>query len=212
MKLLFIRHAESEFNVATKTFLSGNKDNNSVTKNEIDRSSWESKYNVYMNESKLIDCGITKNGEKQASKLNFDFDLLILSPMKRCIDTYKYSNIKCQNIIICDLFREYKIDICDFLKFEIEQYNKNKKNAKMIYFVRETEKQLIKRVELSKIYLKNIINDYCNNKSKDKNNLNICVLTHNDFTWYFTSEIIEKERFGTHLDNCQNVEIDIDQL
>jgi len=63
----------------------------------------------------IINCKITELGKKQAAQLNFSFDLLIISPLKRAIETYAHSNIKVKKVIISDLFQELKVHQCNML-------------------------------------------------------------------------------------------------
>ena len=169
-KITFIRHAESEFNVIEEN--KSNKNNSAQSKS-------------------LINCGITELGKKQSSKLEFEFDLVILSPLKRCAQTLEYSNIKYKQLIVMDIFREYKTDICDFMKDE-----------EIIY---EKEQDIINRVDTSKDILKYIV--YNENDIKS-----IGIVSHFDFIWYFTAEQIENERFGTGLNNAEFVTIVANKL
>ena len=75
MKVTFIRHAQSEYNI-------GQQFSNNVP--------------------------ITKDGAIACVSLDQTFDILILSPLKRAIQTYANSNIKTKRIIMSDLFQEKK--------------------------------------------------------------------------------------------------------
>lgn len=141
----FIRHSESYFNVW--------RDNNPKI------NSMNTKY------IHLLNCGITNKGMFESIKLNFHFDILIVSPLKRCLETLKYSNIKYDKLIINELFREYKIDICDF--FDYEDIN-----------IIESEKELLLRLKKCKEYLKS--NPIFKNKS-------IGIITHGDFIYHLTN-------------------------
>lgn len=127
----------------------------------------------------ISDCDLTFQGTQQAKKLTLKFDLLIISPLKRALDTLQHSNIKYNHIIINHLFREFKINICDFLQTE-----------EIIY---ETETELLDRIIQSKKYLQSV--EYTN----------IGIITHADFIWYFTSYIINNERYGKWLDNVEHI-------
>lgn len=59
----------------------------------------------------LTNCRLTSVGINQSKQLNFHFDILILSPVKRTMETYINSKIKANKIIINELFRE-KDDVC----------------------------------------------------------------------------------------------------
>jgi broad specificity phosphatase PhoE len=54
----------------------------------------------------ITNCPLSDSGKYQCQNLNGKYDLIILSPLKRAIETYTYSNIKTKNIIISHLFRE----------------------------------------------------------------------------------------------------------
>lgn len=175
VEIRLIRHAQSKFNVIEET-KSYNKDQNASN----DFSS-----------NDLIDCGLSKKGIDECSQINFKFDLLIVSPMKRCLQTLECSNINYKKMIIMDIFREYKTDICDFIKKEEIMY--------------ETEKDILNRINIGKDILKYIIND-----NQEINSIG--VISHFDFIWYFTSHLVQNERFGTGLKNAESVILGADKL
>jgi phosphohistidine phosphatase SixA len=138
----------------------------------------ESIFNKYKNDIK--DCGLTDHGIDQSKKIDGDFDYIICSPLKRCLQTLENSNIKNKNIFeINHLFREYKTDKCDFLEFENENY--------------ENEEEILNRIEESKKYLSLL------------DHLNICIISHSDFIFYFTSIKKNNELFGKWLSNCESI-------
>ena len=53
------------------------------------------------------DCGLSVIGRKQSSKLNYNFDTILVSPCRRALETYTCSNIKVDDARICELFRDY---------------------------------------------------------------------------------------------------------
>jgi broad specificity phosphatase PhoE len=55
----------------------------------------------------LVDCALSEEGRKQAQKITGPVNLLILSPLRRAIETYTYSKLQCRRIIMSDLFREH---------------------------------------------------------------------------------------------------------
>ena len=55
----------------------------------------------------IVDCGLSEEGIKQANQLNLTVDLLIVSPLKRAIETCKQSKIRTTSIIVSPLFVEY---------------------------------------------------------------------------------------------------------
>ena len=70
----------------------------------------QSKFNAgqYKTDEEIANCRLSEFGKSQAKNLTQSFDIVILSPLKRAIETYANSNIKCGKMIINDLFREYK--------------------------------------------------------------------------------------------------------
>lgn len=145
----------------------------------------QSQFNISIDTTNpnLINCPLTEYGIIQSNNLTFEFDLLILSPLKRAQQTFTHSNIKCKNVITNDLFREYKTNICDFLETEEPNY--------------ETETQFLNRIRQAKTYIKSL------------NYKNIGIITHGDFIWYFTSHTVDNERFGTWLHNAEHTQINI---
>ena len=142
----------------------------------------ESEYNSDRN-NKTKNCSITQKGIEQSTKINStSYDLVICSPLKRTIQTLEYSNIKYKKLEYNILFREHKTDICDF--FEDED---------VIY---ESEEDIINRINECRILLLKKIKKY----------ENILIVGHADFFWYLSSKIIENERFGTWLSNCEITE------
>lgn len=53
--------------------------------------------------------GLTENGKSQASKVQGPVDLLIVSPMKRTMQTYAHSALKVKRLLTSDLFREWMV-------------------------------------------------------------------------------------------------------
>ena len=97
-EIVLIRHAESEFN---------------VWKAKVDEKT------KHLQPITLINSSITKTGQEQAKKLNVEVDLLLVSSLKRCKQTFEHSNIKAKNVIYDKLFREHQIEICDYFTEEI---------------------------------------------------------------------------------------------
>ena len=84
------------------------------------------------------------------------------------------------------MFREKKNDVCDFLETE-----------QIVY---ENETDFLKRIQNSKNFLIEFI-------KKNPNIHKIGIIGHSDFFWYFSSEIIENERFGNWLKNGESISI-----
>lgn len=120
----------------------------------------ESVFNKYNRDN--INCELTTFGKEQATKLSGHYDLILVSPLKRCIQTLYYSKITSARVLCLDIIREYKQNLCDF--FEDEN------------IIFECENDIIKRIEKCKIELKYY--------SKQYNN--ILVITHKKIIQYLT--------------------------
>lgn len=106
--------------------------------------------------------GLTEEGKIHARNLTFSFNILVLSPMKRAIETYSYSGIKVGSVLMSELFREHVRTPNNLFEFED--------------FVYETEEDLVERVRAAAEFLKKI----------DLPNINIGVITHDEFIQKFT--------------------------
>lgn len=53
-------------------------------------------------------CALTDIGKIQASQLSHNFDVLIVSPLKRALQTYTHSTIKTRRITVNELCREHR--------------------------------------------------------------------------------------------------------
>lgn len=143
----------------------------------------ESLFNLHCHEDdyKEYDSPLSCHGNETAKKLTHPmlFDTVYVSPLQRCIDTLKLSDIKYQEVILTLLVREMKTHISDLLEGE-----------NSIDFIAETEEEVLSRVEK----FKNILNE--GDKSK-----NVLIVGHADFFWYLTSAVEGGERFGAWLEN-----------
>lgn len=127
---------------------------------------------------KLINCYITEKGIGQAKELRHKFDLLILTPLTRSWVTYSCSHIDAREITFNSLFREYRQDICDFMKGE--------------EIVQETEKEVTIRVKKAFDYLYTL------------KHANIGIIGHSDFFWYMVKELKGKDDHEV-LKNCETI-------
>lgn len=121
------------------------------------------------NKLEEVDTRLTSKGIKQASKLSFTFDLVILSPLKRSMETYINSNIIAKNIIVIQEFRESKDNISSFLQGE-----------EIIY---EDEEEFLKRIR--------DINKKIKKLSKEYNSIGI--ISHYNLLRELTGEIFGKK-------------------
>lgn len=95
----------------------------------------ESMFNIGM--SNDVDVGLTEQGINQASQLDGYYDVIICSPLKRCIDTLTFSNIRYGLLSIDPIVREVIREQSDML------LNEN--------FYVETEENIFERIGIFKI-------------------------------------------------------------
>ncbi len=111
--------------------------------------------------SLLYNTRLSQLGIKQAKALSdsrHSYDLVVLSPLRRVIQTYAYSNILTRNLIISNLFRERILDDTD-----IESVLDNETP------VQETDREFLFRVAESRRFL------------LSRPEQNICVVSHEIF-------------------------------
>jgi broad specificity phosphatase PhoE len=58
-----------------------------------------------------VDTDITELGIQEAALLDFTFDVLIISPLKRCLKTLAFSKIKYNTMIKSELFKEKVLNL-----------------------------------------------------------------------------------------------------
>lgn len=153
MKLRLIRHCESEHNALAARGLPT---------------------------TGLEDCGLTARGVEQAREISGEYDAILLSPMRRCIETFRYSNLTADRLVTTPLLREYRQDVCDFFEGEPK--------------VKETEPEVLDRIETLKQFIKGY------------EGLKVCCITHGDLVFYWTAKKIDGEWFGQHLANGESIE------
>lgn len=133
------------------------------------------------------DIGINEFGMQQCERLRSlskSYDVIICSTMRRCRETLELSGITAKNkLMFSQLCREHKLHACDFLEGENDQQI-------------ETEEELLERVLEFRKYLKSFETG------------TLLVVTHGDFIWYYTSKVVDGERFGKWVDNCQILSLD----
>jgi broad specificity phosphatase PhoE len=130
-----------------------------------------------------IDCPLTINGIEQANQLNSShYSLIICSPLRRCIETFKHSKITSDQFEINDLFREIRSGC----KSDLLNENEN--------ILIENEQDIKQRISQ--------INSYLLEK-KQLNISNILIITHADLVWNLTANQINGELFGTWLNNTE---------
>jgi broad specificity phosphatase PhoE len=136
----------------------------------------------YSTEEELNNCRLTKLGCESCRELDFSFDLLIISPLKRALETYVNSKIKTKKIMVHDLFRE-SLDTLSGLNF-LENEER----------VTETSQQLHERINQAVNFL---------NQLKDEN---IGIITHGVFAWHLTQKLTGK---GIPFNNAGHVTVKI---
>ena len=126
------------------------------------------------------DIGVNERGKMQCSQTQLPrlYDVVICSPMRRCRQTLALCAIQRKETIISHLCREHKTDPCDF--FDDEDVDDT-----------ETEEELLLRVDEFKVFLHSLCGK------------SVLVVSHGDFIWYLTSHIVQGERFGHRVENCQ---------
>ena len=129
----------------------------------------------------MTNCALSKEGVESCKMLEQEFDLLIISPLKRAIQTYANSNIKVGQVIISPLFREVKSLDLNFMDLE------NKEN-------KETDDEIVKRAHDAVQF------------AMDQSFNRIGVISHHDFL-----HVLIKENFGRsmYFSNLQSVTFDL---
>ena len=71
--------------------------------------------------SEVFDSPLTEEGKKQAADVGGHYDLVIVSPLRRCIETLLYSKITYENVSVSYDVREFAENPCDLLPGESGQ-------------------------------------------------------------------------------------------
>jgi broad specificity phosphatase PhoE len=145
-------------------------------------------------------CGLTIKGIKQAQDLQVGpFDWVIVSPMRRCRETFQHSavveQISVENVETLDVVREHKINACDFFPEE---------DATIL----EDEEEVLARCDQLREHATELFQKF----KDEKKEVHVGIFTHSDFVWYFTSEVHEEsgERFGVWLANAESHTVKFD--
>lgn len=137
----------------------------------------QSKFNVDRNYL-VRNCGLTKKGKSQSKKIKGNFDIIFISPLKRCLQTFEYSQLNAPKIKKLNLIREHKQDPCDFFENEI--------------FKKENLSDCLKRVNMLKKHINKLPKEY----------QKICFVSHADFIWHYRYQF-GSEIYGKYLDNTE---------
>lgn len=130
------------------------------------------------------DCGLTPRGAAQAAQLvaHQDADLVICSPLRRCLDTLRLSSVGLEArrrgaVVVTPLCREVITDACDLLEGEDDTPESAEAlNSRVAQF-----RGLLQRHQ-----------PWCRK---------IVVVSHADFIWHLTSHAHAGEVFGQWLGN-----------
>lgn len=146
----------------------------------------QSKFNVgeCRSHDELRNCKLTEFGKLQAQSLNGSFDIVIVSPLKRALETYVNSNIKSREIITSGLFREQQKENIPLNCLELEET------------VLETDDDVRKRARDAIEFIKTL---KCEN---------IGIISHAHFIWYFLEQCGQHARV---IGNCEVVVFDFDK-
>lgn len=143
----------------------------------------QSKFNCgeFKTDAELLNCPLSEYGKMQATMLNFTFDAIVLSTLKRAIDTYMHSTIKTDNVIMSHLFREQREDsLLNFLENE--------------EIIPESPDDVRKRAREAIEFIRTL--DY----------ENIGIVSHGYFIWYFLEQCGQKP-ISTH--NTQSITFEL---
>lgn len=127
---------------------------------------------------------LTQIGINQANKLTGSYDLTIISPLNRTLDTFKYSNIQTKKQIKVELFREHIHHKSDLLKEDEEIF--------------ESAETFENRIDQIKEFLQQI---------KNKNFKNICIISHSILIYYLIQSY--KPDLNICLDYCNSYKLEI---
>ena len=127
----------------------------------------QSEFNAYGGNT--LDCGITEKGQEQARTqlVGGNYDLVIVSTLKRTRLTLKNSQLTYRDWIVLDICREMKDSHCDYLPGELMEK-------------KETKEEVTGRVKQFKIKLLELSQNYSR----------ILVICHGVFGWYLTGHLL----------------------
>lgn len=101
---------------------------------------------------------LTEYGKIQSHNIKFECDVLILSPLKQCLETYVESNVIAKKIIISDLLKERNNissdDIICYEESEEDVVLRIKELLKFLSTLTETEIAIFSHKEFIEIFIK----------------------------------------------------------
>jgi broad specificity phosphatase PhoE len=110
---------------------------------------------------------LSAKGKEQSSKLELKTECVIVSPMRRALQTYVESHISTKRVVVCDLFRELRLSSSCFLELELVDP--------------ESDADFTRRVEESVVFLKSLSEQH------------ITVISHEDFLLKLQEQLDVKE-------------------
>jgi broad specificity phosphatase PhoE len=135
-------------------------------------------HNIHIRDPELIaNSRLSEKGREQSVNLELSVDILVVSPLRRAIETYSNSKIKCKEIIVSYLFREQPESMDQVVNF-LENEER---------FV-ETEDQVRVRAQEAKKFLLSLKGD------------SVAIITHGIFIYRLL------EGFGKPYQPVHNVE------
>ena len=144
------------------------------------------------------DCGLTKEGKRQAAALSFLFvGKILCSPLRRVRETVELARTlySTHGIGYWDALREVRKDACDFLEDEEMK--------------EESESEILARVKTVLDFLHNYSS--VNMISLKKKQPDLLLVGHADFFWYLTSRIgPDGERYGHWMANGEIFVFDVE--
>lgn len=124
---------------------------------------------------------LSSEGKKQADGLKGSFDLVVLSPLRRAVETYARSGIACRQLKMCDLFREEADGLpANHLELEVTRV--------------ETKEEIRQRAKEARKYI-----EACDS-------YDIGILSHGIFIWYFLEACGQK---GVPTYNVQSITFEL---
>ena len=153
MIIHYLRHAESKFNAVQKA-------NKGVNLDHM---------------THLVNAPLSDYGQGQASQIKGQYDLVLLSPMRRCRQTLQHSQIEWVRLQELSVLREFMTDVCDFMEGEERKI--------------ETHEQLADRILAIKEFLL-----YVRDLQKYKT---VLIVSHGDLYYQMFGQWLESAQIGT---------------
>lgn len=92
-------------------------------------------------DSDLVNTCLSEEGKKQAAHIQGPVDLLIVSPLRRTLETYIYSKLKVKRLFTSELIREYRAPSGDFELEESEIETVGALQSRVLDFIKLLKSQ-----------------------------------------------------------------------